>query len=56
MSDSWKTVHTEITRIESLLNNNIFPIRLVEKEVDKFVSSHVENIINERKDKMYVFL
>ena len=41
MSDSWDTFHTEIIRIKNVLNNNNFPIKLIEKEVNKFVTSKV---------------
>ena len=31
VSDTWNTFHTEVIRIKNLLNNNNFPIKLIEK-------------------------
>ena len=53
VSDPWNTFHTEVIRIKNLLNNNNnFPIKLIEKEVNKIVTSKVKNLNIEVKDKV----
>ena len=52
MSDSWKIFQAEVIRIKYLLNNNNYPIKLIENEVNKFVSSKVKNLNIEVKDKI----
>ena len=49
VSGSWSAFHAEVTRIKCLLNNNNFPIKLIDKEIKKFVNSKVN--IAEKKVK-----
>ena len=51
-TDSWENFHAEVIRIKYLLNSNDFPIKLIEKEVNKFVSPKVKNLNNEVRDKI----
>ena len=50
VSSSWNTFHAEVTRIKYLLHDNNFPIKLIDKEVNKFVISKVKNLNMEVKD------
>ena len=52
MSDSWKTFNTEVVTIKSLLNNNNFLTKLIEKEANKFISSKVKSVNNKVKDNL----
>ena len=56
MSDSSKNFRTKVVIIKSILSSNNFPINLIEKEVNKFVSSKVTNVNNEVKDKINIYL
>ena len=49
-SGFWSAFHADVTRIKCLLNNINFPIKLIYKEIKKFVSSKVKII--EKKVKV----
>ena len=41
---SWKIFRIKVIRTKYLLNNNNFPIKLIEKYVGKFVSFKIKNL------------
>ena len=42
-------------RIKNLINYNNFPIKLIAKEVNKFVTSKVKNLSLKVKDKIHLY-
>ena len=56
MLDSWKTFRTEMIRIKSFPNNNNISVKLIEKEVNKFISSEFKIGNKERRDNILFFI
>ena len=55
VSGSWSAFHAEETRTKCLLNNNNFPIKLVDKEIQKFVNSKGEIIETKVKNDLNLY-
>ena len=49
ISSSWTHIHKEISRVRQLLTNNNFPIDLIDKEINKFLTNKLETSVIENQ-------